>query len=77
MGSALIFLDDAGAAWSVQPITGNKPGSICGLRFSRPSFLEPIEERTSENVPACWPNCTPHTLRDLLRTATMVSQGPT
>lgn len=77
MGFAHIFVDDVGAAWSVQPINCNKPGCICGLRFSRPSFLEPVEERTSEHVPTCWPNCSQQTLREVLRTSVLTRREAT
>ena len=64
-----VVLDDDGRAWTVQPITCERPGCVCGLRFCRPSFLAPVEEREASNVPACWPDCPPEELRHHLRLA--------
>jgi hypothetical protein len=70
MAFGLVFLDHDGDVWTVDvrpappPETGRR-----FLRFSRPSFLEPSEQRELDDVPPCWPDCTDDDLRGFLAAA--------
>jgi hypothetical protein len=64
MSFGLVVIDDEGRVWTVDLV---RPSA---LRFSRPNFLEPIEERCVEPAPECWPSCRAETLRTYLQVAT-------
>jgi hypothetical protein len=75
MAFGLVFLDDAGATWTVGPLAGQAPGSIRGLRFCRPSFLRVEEEYELGAVPAGWPSCSTGELRIALAEARTGRRG--
>lgn len=69
MPFGLVFLGQEGEVWTVDVRltgAGGEPGS---MHFSRPSFLNPAEERAFEGVPSCWPDCTGDQLRGFLEAA--------
>jgi hypothetical protein len=65
MPFGFVFLDGGGAVWTVdvRPSTGPSERSLV---FSRPSFLEPREQRSIAGIPDCWPECSDEELRALL-----------
>ena len=66
MPFGLVFLDHDGEVWTVDVrLSEGEPGER-SLLFSRPTFLEPAEQRAFEGVPSCWPNCSEDELRGLL-----------
>jgi hypothetical protein len=67
MAFGLVFLDPGGAVWTVDVETADERNRR--LLFSRPSFLEPAEQRTLNEIPPCWPNCSDEELQDLLDVA--------
>lgn len=69
MTFGLIFLDDDGATWTVGPLPGEAPGATTGLRFCRPSFLEPVEEVHVRPLPDGWPSCSVDEFRRALARA--------
>jgi hypothetical protein len=68
MAFGLVFRDDAGEVWTVDAQT-NDPERGRFLIFSRPSFLDPSEQRALDGVPDCWPNCSDEELRLFLEAA--------
>lgn len=69
MPFGLVFLDDGGDVWTVDVRHTDTAGGARTLVFSRPSFLEPAEQRALDAVPDCWPDCSDHELRALLGVA--------
>jgi hypothetical protein len=69
MPFGLVFLDHDGEVWTVDIRPAPSQQGRRSLLFSRPSFLEPAEQRALEEVPACWPNCTGEELRAFLEAA--------
>jgi hypothetical protein len=67
MPFGIVFLDDTGDVWTVDVL--NSEDRRRSLVFSRPSFLEPAEQRALEGIPECWPNCTGEELRAFLEAA--------
>jgi len=61
MAFGLVFLDVGGEVWTVDVQSADERNRW--LLFSRPSFLEPREQRTLNEIPACWPNCSHEELR--------------
>ena len=68
MAFGLVFRDDTGDVWTVDAQT-NDPERGRLLIFSRPSFLDPSEQRALDGIPDCWPNCTDEELRAYLEAA--------
>lgn len=68
MPFGLVFLDQGGTVWTVD-VRHAASGGDRLLVFSRPSFLEPAEQRSLERVPECWPECSDEELRALLGSA--------
>jgi hypothetical protein len=70
MPFGLVFLDHDGDLWTVDVRSPQlkEPGRR-SLRFSRPTFLEPTEQRELDDVPPCWPDCTDDELRAFLAAA--------
>ena len=69
MAFGLVFLGHEGEVWTVDVRlsgSGRAPGSMV---FSRPTFINPSEEREFAAVPTCWPDCTSDQLRGFLETA--------
>lgn len=71
MAFGLVFLDPGGAVWTVDVHSVDERNRW--LLFSRPSFLEPAEQRTLREIPPCWPNCSHEELRDLLDVAVVTN----
>lgn len=69
MAFGLAFLDDEGRVWTVDVKTCPVTHTTLGLCFSRPSFIEPLEQRHLANVLGCWPSCDAEQLRAALRLA--------
>ncbi|HEY2378469.1 MAG TPA: hypothetical protein VGH98_20990 [Gemmatimonadaceae bacterium] len=69
MPFGLVFLGHDGEVWTVDVRKPEMERGPRSLLFSRPSFLEPSEERAVEGVPSCWPDCTGDELRGLLEAA--------
>lgn len=69
MPFGFVFLDDGGAVWTVDVRQPGESGGPRSLVFSRPSFLDPAEQRALDAVPDCWPECSEEELRALLGTA--------
>jgi hypothetical protein len=69
MPFGLVFLDHDGDVWTVdvRPVPTDEARKL--MLFSRPSFVEPAEQRSLEGVPPCWPDCTDEELRGLLVSA--------
>lgn len=69
MPFGLVFLGHEGEVWTVD-VRGSEPGrGPDSMLFSRPSFLNPSEERALPGIPACWPDCTDTALRGFLESA--------
>lgn len=68
MAFGLVFRDGTGEVWTVDAQTAD-PERGRFLIFSRPSFLDPSEQRALDGVPECWPNCTDEELRAFLEAA--------
>ena len=68
MAFGLVFRDGTGEVWTVDAQTTD-PERGRFLIFSRPSFLDPSEQRALDGVPECWPNCTDEELRAFLEAA--------
>lgn len=68
MAFGLVFRDDTGEVWTVDART-TEPERGRFLIFSRPSFLDPSEQRALDRIPECWPNCTDEELRVFLEAA--------
>ena len=68
MAFGLVFRDGTGDVWTVDAQT-HDPDRGRFLIFSRPSFLEPSEQRAFDGIPECWPNCTDEELRLFLEAA--------
>jgi hypothetical protein len=60
--------------WTVD-VRSADPQRARALVFSRPSFVEPSEQRALDEIPACWPNCTDEELRAYLEAAVNRSSG--
>jgi hypothetical protein len=73
MAFGLVFLDHAGDVWTVDAQTSEPPDRR-SLIFSRPTFLEPMEQRAFVGIPGCWPNCTEDELRTFLDLAIVRTQ---
>jgi hypothetical protein len=69
MPFGLVFLDEGGAVWTVQINQSAGAGASRSLVFCRPSFFDPAERRSLEQVPDCWPECSDEELRALLGSA--------
>ena len=69
MPFGLVFLDSDGEVWTVDARLSGSERRERSLVFSRPSFLEPSEQRSFEGVPPCWPNCSEDELRGFLEAA--------
>jgi hypothetical protein len=69
MPFGLVFLDDDGDVWTVDIRPAQSEQGHRALLFSRPSFIEPAEQRALEEVPPCWPDCTSDELRGYLAVA--------
>lgn len=69
MAFGLAVLDDQGRVWTVDVKRCPVTHTTLGLHFSRPSFIEPLEQRYLANVPECWPSCDGEQLRAALRLA--------
>jgi hypothetical protein len=69
MPFGLVFIDDGGDVWTVDVRQVDPANSGRTLVFSRPSFVEPAEQRALDAVPECWPDCSDHELRALLDAA--------
>jgi hypothetical protein len=67
MAFGIVFVDTAGDVWTVD--AQSSPEHERSLLFSRPSFVEPTEQRALEGIPDCWPNCTGDELRVFLHAA--------
>ena len=67
MAFGIVFLDNAGDVWTVD--TQSSRENERSLLFSRPSFVDPAEQRALDGVPDCWPNCTGEELRAFLGAA--------
>ena len=67
MAFGIVFLDNDGDVWTVD--AKSSPESERSLLFSRPSFVEPTEQRLLDGIPDCWPNCTGEELRAFLGAA--------
>ena len=67
MAFGLVFLDETGEVWTVDALSSDKERRA--LLFSRPSFLQPMEQRALDGIPECWPNCTGEELRAFLEAA--------
>jgi hypothetical protein len=67
MAFGLVFLDQSGDVWTVDAHADKDRGRA--LLFSRPSFLDPREQRALDQIPPCWPNCTGEELRAYLEEA--------
>lgn len=69
MSFGLVFLGHEGEVWTVD-VRLSEPGREARFMcFSRPTFLNPAEERTFAGVPSCWPDCTSAELRGFLEAA--------
>jgi hypothetical protein len=68
MGFGLVFRDEAGDVWTVD-VHASEGERARSLLFSRPSFLDPSEQRALDGIPACWPNCSDDELRAFLEAA--------
>ena len=68
MAFGLVFRDGAGEVWTVDAQMQDAERRRF-LIFSRPSFLEPSEQRALDGIPECWPNCTDEELRAFLEAA--------
>jgi hypothetical protein len=66
MAFGLVFLDQDGGVWTVdvRPVPSQEGQRL--LLFSRPSFVEPTEQHSLNEVPPCWPDCSGEELRSLL-----------
>lgn len=69
MPFGLVFLDHGGDVWTVDVRHADATDTGRTLVFSRPSFLEPREQRALTGVPDCWPDCSDEELRALLDAA--------
>ena len=69
MPFGLVFLDNDGDVWTVDVHLSETERGERSLLFSRPSFIEPAEQRAFEGVPSCWPNCSGDELRGFLEAA--------
>jgi hypothetical protein len=69
MAFGIVFLDSTGDVWTVD--AKSSPEHERSLLFSRPSFLEPAEQRSLDGIPDCWPNCSGEELRAFLGAATV------
>jgi hypothetical protein len=69
MPFGLVFLDDDGDVWTVDVRPAQSEQGRRSMLFSRPSFIEPTEQRSLEEVPPCWPNCSDDELRAFLAAA--------
>lgn len=65
MPFGFVFLDGGGAVWTVGVRPSAEPSERT-LVFSRPSFLDPAEQRSIPGLPDCWPECSDEELRALL-----------
>jgi hypothetical protein len=74
MGFGLVFRDDTGVVWTVDVQSADAQRGR-SLVFSRPTFLEPSEQRALDGIPACWPNCSDEELRQFLEAATLRTSG--
>jgi hypothetical protein len=71
MAFGLVFLDPAGEVWTVDVQSNDERRR--SLLFSRPSFLEPTEQRSFHEIPPCWPNCSHEELRGFLDAAVVMN----
>ena len=74
MPFGLVFLDQEGDVWTVDvhhASADTRPAR--SLLFSRPSFVDPAEQRAFEGVPSCWPDCSGDALRGFLEAAHLTS----
>jgi hypothetical protein len=69
MPFGLVFLDHDGEVWTVDARLSDAERGERSLLFSRPTFIEPAEQRAFEGVPSCWPNCSADELRVFLGSA--------
>jgi hypothetical protein len=69
MPFGLVFLDHDGEVWTVDARLSDAERGERSLLFSRPTFIEPAEQRAFEGVPSCWPNCSGDELRGFLGAA--------
>jgi len=68
MAFGLVFRDGDGEVWTVDALM-HDPERGRSLIFSRPSFVDPSEQRALDGIPDCWPNCTDEELRAFLEAA--------
>ena len=69
MPFGLVLVDDDGRVWTVDLERCPETHNMVGLRFSHPTFIEPVEQRFVGDVPECWPKCERGVLRAALRLA--------
>ena len=69
MAVGIVFLDDTGRVWTVEAVYCPTTYTLLGLRFSHPTFIQPVESRFTDVVPTCWPGCDVDEFRAALRGA--------
>jgi len=69
MPFGLVFLDRDGDVLTVDVRPAATEQGHRSLLFSKPSFLQPFEQRSLDEVPPCWPDCTGEELRAFLAAA--------
>jgi hypothetical protein len=69
MAFGLVFLGREGEVWTVDVRLSGSTRATGAMLFSRPTFINPAEEREFAGVPSCWPDCSSHQLRGFLEAA--------